>query len=952
MKGALFSIGIDLGTTNSALAFTRLDDSYATSEVFPVPQWLSPVTLGEAATLPSFLFLPTKAEAGHFGRQEGAEPNWVVGKFARAEAAELPGRVAHSAKSWLCHHAVDRAAPFLPWASDEIAEPEKLSPIRASALILGALRQAWNQAFAELGAQGAFDAQQVTITVPASFDVAAQKLTLEAAGEAGYPDGVQLLEEPQAAFYRWLERFPSRGELQKRLPSLGERDHHVLIVDVGGGTSDFSLFRLRLARDNADGGALPSIERVAVSDHILLGGDNVDLALAHLLASRLGDPDADAEEKLTSRQWHYLVARCRDLKEKALCSEGADDEEFPVSIPGRGAQLLAGTMTTRLRRSELAALLLDGFFPRCPADQVPLRSEGALKEWGLPFARDSAVTHYLADFLNGQPRVDAVIFNGGALYPKPLRSRLVEIIGDWQDGAAPAILNNPEPDLAVARGAARYGWLTHRKEQRIEAGAARTLYLEVAGENKGDPPSLLCILPRGTHPEESITVRRAGLKLRVNQPVRFRAFYATRRARDKPGALVPLEQGSFFPLPSLQTIARVSKSQAKAAGGQIPVSLDARLNALGVLQVACVSALDKVQQRWPLEFNLRDSRHSGGGKGGFVREEAGDGGDGDAGGSTMPQGDPGVDDRQMHAAMNVVRKVFGDAGAAGAQRKLTLAWLQKEIQKVLGGIPKHEWNWVLIRSLWPVLEECQDGRRASADHEETWLSFAGYILRPGYGAELDELRMDELWQVRQSGLAFPGKRVRLQEYILWRRVSGGLSRERQEAVLQEAMPLLRRQENPPAELVRMVGALERVGQGLKRELVEFLLGKAVALTRENAYADPYYVALTMLLNRAPLYAGPESVVPPELVADAFAACEKLDWEKSAELQMLFLRAARIVDNPHLDIDVALRRKVVSKLDKADVAPIRQIPLREYVPVGKSDRISLFGESLPAGIVLG
>ena len=771
---------------------------------------------------------------------------------------------------------------------------------------------------------------------------------MEAAEEAGFPSSVQLIEEPQAAFYRWLERFPSRDELEKRLPDLGERDHFVLIVDVGGGTSDFSLFRLQLPQGNE----VPSIERVAVSDHILLGGDNVDLALAHLLAARMGDPDADTEEKLSSKQWHYLVARCRDLKENALGTDGPADEEFPVSVPGHGASLLAGTLSARLHRNELASLLLDGFFPTCPADQTPMRSESALKEWGLPFASDSAVTHYLAEFLRGQPPVDAVIFNGGALYPKPLRDRLIEVVGAWQNGMVPAILNNPEPDLAVARGAARYGWLTHRKEQRIEAGAARTIYLEVAGQEKGDPPSLLCILPRGTHPEEVVTVERDALKLRVNQPVRFRAFYSTKRSRDKAGSIVSMEQGKFSPLPSLQTIARVTKKEAQGVGGQLPIRLSAQLNALGLLQVSCVSSAGSVEKEWPLEFNLRQRVGESAGKGGgFVREEVTENaGEQDTAG-TMPEGDPGVSGKEMQASIDVLRKVFGKVKPDGKQRKLTPAWLLKELQKALGAIPKHEWNWVLIRSLWPVLEECQDGRKASADHEETWLSFAGYMLRPGYGADLDELRMEELWQIRQSGLAFPSKRIRLQEYIMWRRVSGGLSRERQEAVLRESMPALR-QKKPPAELIRMAGALERIGQGLKMELIEFLLDKAVELARQGAYADPYFVSLTLLLNRAPLYAGPESVVPPDLVAEAYARCEKLNWEKIPELQMLFLRAARVVDNPHLDLDPAVRKRIVAKLNKAGVAPIRQIPLKEFVPIEKSDRISLFGESLPSGIVLG
>ena len=924
MKGSLFSIGIDLGTTNSALSFTRVDDDYATSQLFEITQRQTATTQAAQKTLPSFLFLPTDPD-----------PQWMVGQYARRQATDLPGRVAQSAKSWLCLHSVDRSAPFLPWASEELSEGEKISPIDASAMILGTFRDAWDQAHAELGTQGQFENQQVTITVPASFDSAAQRLTLDAAARAGFPDSVQLLEEPQAVFYRWLERYPSPEELRKHLPDIDQREHHVLIVDIGGGTSDFSIFKIGSGRE----GEPPEIDRVAVSDHILLGGDNVDLALAHLAEHRLTEADENLE--LSSSQRHFLVARCRDLKERVLAAGGDHtEEEYSISIPGRGASLMAGTLTTKLTRAELDAMLLDGFFPQCGADVEPERNEGALKEWGLPYATDSAVTHHLADFLRDAPAVDAIIFNGGTLYPKPLRDRLTEAITGWQDGKPPAVLNNPEPDLAVARGAARYGWLTHRKATRIGAGAASTLYLEVQGGQHDGPPPLLCVLPRGTEPEHEINTERDGLQLRVGQPVRFRAHYSTKRKKDAPGDLITLEAGKFHPLPPLETIASLPKGTDKPEGGLIPIHLSARLNAIGLLQVACVSDDENIEHHWPLEFNLRQRQ------GDRLEAASADTEDGEITDLT-PTGDPGVSGEDLEAAKEVLEKTFH---ADRSPKHVSPSRLFKELEKVLGQ-KKHEWNWVLIRSLWPALEQGGEYRANSVEHEETWLTLAGHLLRPGYGADFDVQRIEQLWKIHTQGLAHPGKRIKLQHQLMWRRLAGGLDRARQTALLQEALPTLRQTKKPSAELVRMAGALERVPQSLKKELVEMFLERAVSLAQEGGYADPYFVALGQLLNRALVYAGPEAVVPPELVEQAYAATKGLAWEDHAELRNLFLLAARMLDNPHLDLPDARRKKIAAKLIKAGIAPVRAARIKQFEPIEQTDAISLFGESLPPGLVL-
>src|SRR5437762_8750264 len=347
MTRARFSIGIDLGTTNSALAFVPLHGE-GRSEILAIPQWESLSAITEPTALPSFLYLPEEAAAGQLQDGEVDSEEWVVGALARKKAAESPGRVVHSAKSWLCHHTSDRSAQFLPSGSDDIARNSKISPVRASALILTHLKRAWNRRFAAAGAGFEFERQEITVTVPASFDAAAQRLTLMAAAEAGFPETVRLLEEPQAAVYCWLEQYDFATDLLGKLTNDGDGTHHLLVVDIGGGTSDFSLFELR----SQNGGSAPHIKREAVGDHILLGGDNVDLAIAHLLEPRL----TGERGKLSGTQWDDLVARCRDLKETMLSRDGDLDERFAVALPGRGTGLVAGTHTAQLTRAELRAL--------------------------------------------------------------------------------------------------------------------------------------------------------------------------------------------------------------------------------------------------------------------------------------------------------------------------------------------------------------------------------------------------------------------------------------------------------------------------------------------------------------------------------------------------------------------------------------------------------------------
>jgi molecular chaperone DnaK (HSP70) len=931
MARARFSIGIDLGTTNSVLAYAPLVGE-AQTEVLPVQQWEGLRQLAEAPMLPSFLYLPEEAVAMQLGGRATGDGQWIVGRLARNRAGEMPGRVAHSAKSWLGHHAADRLAPFLPWGSSDLKGEQKISPVRASALILNTLRGAWDGRFAEAGFD--FDDQEITITVPASFDAAAQRLTLAAAELAGFPEGVRLLEEPQAAFYCWLARHDAARDIFQLRGDPAAGKLQVLVIDVGGGTSDFSLFELRMNAANM----IPEIRRVAVSEHILLGGDNIDLAIAHLLEPRLASKQGD----LIGAQWDHLVACCRELKEKVLSDAGPMDERFAVALPGRGSEMLAGARAATVSRAEIEGVLLDGFFPVCDAAARPHRIRAALYEWGLPYAADSAVTRHLADFLHDLPRIDAVLFNGGSLHPAPLRDRLREQIAGWQDSTAPLVLENAELELAVARGAAQFGALLCRQAGRIAAGAAHAIFLEVHGmPTMGDAaahPSLVCVLPRGAMPEQSFKISETALDVRTDQMVQFQAWSSSRHGRCRPGDILPWRAGDFHALPPLQTIIKTT-GPSEPDRGVVPVHLVARINALGLLQVACVSTDPAMPRSSPLEFNLRP------------HEQIGVAMKGAAG---PPEVTAPIEPNAAAEALAAARRLLGNVftGPSGKGGRLLAGALFRNFEHILGA-PRAGWNAPLLRALWPAVDETLDGRRLSVEHEETWLTLAGFLLRPGFGVAGDEQRIDRLWRIHETGSCFPGRRIRLQEYLLWRRVAGGLSRERQDKLLTEELDRLR-SGNAPGELVRLAGSLELLAHETKAELVEGFIGAAVRLARSKQHCAPYLAALGRLLSRAPLRAGPETVISPGWVEQAYTAFRDFDWAEPElrELQTLFLRAARVVGDRSLDVPQKLREQIAAKLETSGIPPLRTAKLRAFIPLGRADRASLYDESLPPGLVFG
>jgi molecular chaperone DnaK (HSP70) len=593
MGASRFVVGIDLGTTNSVLAYvdtTGENEADAPDvRVLAIPQLVKAGEVAAAERLPSFVYVPAPGEYAPaslelpWGRAEH-----VVGELARARGAEVPGRVVSSAKSWLCAPTADPHAPTLPWnAPDDVP---RMSPLAASALYLAHLRAAWDASMPEPLAQ-----QEVYLTVPASFDAAARELTVRAAADAGITNA-RLIEEPQAALYAWLAR--TRGSW-RRTVRVGDV---VLVLDVGGGTTDLTLVAV-----GEEKGELV-LERKAVGDHILLGGDNMDLALAHAVRARL----ADAGTKLDEWQFRGLVHGCRDAKERLLADDKRQKE--PVVVLGRSKRVIGGALRTEVQRAEVEATLVDGFFPVTAADERPQAARRlGLTELGLAYAADAAITRHVAAFLARHRQVapdgpSAVLFNGGVMKAAALRRRLVEVIAGWYPKGEPArVLEGTHLDLAVAEGAATYGLARRGRGVRIRGGTVRAYYVGVetaAPAVPGVPAALkaLCVAPFGMEEGNEVDLPGADFGLVTGEAAEFRFFGSSVRRDDRAGAIVDgWEAGELEELAPLEATLAAEGEE----GRTVPVRLRAHVTEVGTLELWCVARAG--DRRWKVEFNVRQS---------------------------------------------------------------------------------------------------------------------------------------------------------------------------------------------------------------------------------------------------------------------------------------------------------------------------------------------------------
>ena len=595
MAKAKYIVGIDLGTTNIVVTSALVSDSEKEEKpdisIFPILQEQAKGAVEKLEKMPSFLFERLK-EKPVLPWDEDSK--FITGDYARERGAEVPDRLISSAKSWLCNTRVDRTKPILPWNAPE--ENEKISPLQAIADFLNHVKEAWNQEYPK----DKLEKQKVIVTIPASFDAAARDLTIEAAKTAGLTE-VTLLEEPQSAFYSWIAQSdkPWRKQVKK--------GDVVLVVDVGGGTTDFSLIEI-----NEEEGDL-TLERVAVGNHILLGGDNMDLTLAYIARKKLEEKN----KKVSQWQTMQLSHQCRKAKELLLSDDSKDS--VPVVISGRGSSVIAGSLKTSIEREDIEKTLVEGFFPDCDMQDKPVEDTGSgVRESNLMYAPDAAISKHLAHFLCSQQTEDkdysypeAILFNGGVFRSDIFKNRLIEVINSWlkKEGKEPVrVLEGIELSQAVARGASYFGIAREGQGIRIRGGVSQSYYLGIESSLPAvpgfkPPMKALCVAQQGTEEGTTSAITDRSFGLVIGKKAEFKFFKSNCRREDEFGSLIEEMTDEFEETSSLEI--ELEAYKGLKPGDVVDVTLEVSITEIGTLEIYCIAK--EGDHRWKLEFNVRDA---------------------------------------------------------------------------------------------------------------------------------------------------------------------------------------------------------------------------------------------------------------------------------------------------------------------------------------------------------
>lgn len=989
-----FVVGIDLGTTNCACSYVdldRLERGEGTAiETFLIPQGVAPNVAEERDVLPSFfartpnppvLDWETSEQRRDFSLKgrAGLAPKdgkyGVVGTLARDYGAVETDSFVSSAKSWLCHSGVDRGAPILPWSVGSASEHEgdsprrRWSPVEISSFYIRHIRAAWNAKRPDFP----LETQDVVLTIPASFDETARMLTLEAAKLAGLPR-VALVEEPQAAFYSWLAK---HEEDWTDFVAPGQK---ILVCDVGGGTTDFALiYALEREGEDTRGGRV-KFYRVAVGDHLVLGGDNLDHALYKYLEAKVLEKRTTP---LSSRERALLLKEAREAKEAFLGEDNDGPTTRRVFLPSAGSKLIGGGVSIEIERSEVEKLLVDGFFPLTDASSVPARRRSGLRELALPYAADPAVTKYLAYFLAAHENagraleragaigglrsvagaasesgVDAVLFNGGAFESPKLRARIVENLTNWR-GSAPTVLHNESLYLAVARGAAYYGLALRGRGARIGASLARTYYVGVgladAEGGSARRAKAVCLLPSQCEPGDEIVLEKT-FKLAVEQPVSFPIFVSSVRATDAPGDLVDIDPNETRELAPIRTALK-TRSRAKKEARTITARLVARPTEIGTIELFLQEVLPEDApvraraSRWTLQFDAR---------GGVQSDwEAGD---------SEGESEGVVDESLVEAARNALRALFASDGELGGLERIKPGELYRKISDGFG-VPKDEIPFTALRRLAETALELASGRNRGPAVEARWLNWLGFALRPGFGSAADDWRVEQTWKTVAGRLLFNTPETRMQNWILWRRVASGLTAGRQltlaEPILssvrdfrrqlvegQGKRPSLDLASQEGAEIWRMLGALELLPLDVKEEIGDAILDVSVK-KRTRPIRDALVWALGRIGARVLFNAPLDRTLAPSVAARWAArlldACDSGAIEPTGADFFALAQLTRVSGESAFDVDVATRARVGAFLAKMNVEEATLAALERHGKLVSDATKEIFGESLPLGL---
>jgi molecular chaperone DnaK (HSP70) len=927
-----YLIGVDLGTTNSVVAYVdaeKAPDADSPIHVFPVPQLVARGEVRTLPSLPSFLYFPTEDElsAGAVSATWDEDPPMVTGLLAREMGSLVPTRQVSSAKSWLSYSGVNRRASILP-AQAEPPQP-MISPVEASARYLMHLRDAWNGAMGT-NAETRFEHQEIVLTVPASFDEDARELTVEAARRAGL-DKLTLLEEPLAAFYAWIAGNRHAPESREDL-SDGDL---ILISDIGGGTTDFSLVSVRLVDGEHQ------FERTAIGEHLLLGGDNLDFALARRVEEKLVE-EGGRDVKLTLRQRYALRRTCCASKERLLSDPSL--ERVPVTVLGSGRAVVGQTLSVDLSRAEVLQILTSGFLPITSPDELPASGRPTgLRELGLPYASDPAITRHLAAFLTQaaiamnassagrrMARPDAVLFNGGFCAPAVTRERIVEAISNWFAGAdsgwRPRILNNEAVDSAVARGAVYYGGVRHGTGLRVRAGSARTYYIALPSEGalRG-----ICVLPAGVDEGTTLPLLNHEFSVLANRPVSF-TLYSSRTRHDAHGEVVALDEENLHLHAPLVTLLRYGRKLREL---YLTVRLRVSFTEVGTLELWCESR--DTLHRWRLQFELRGEE---------VQAEQLD--------TAKPQPVPvrsstiTASDATVESAAELISRVFeGPAGDESGS-------LASQMEAALG-TKRDSWPIPAIRRFCDVLIEVAPGRKKSPHHEVRWLNLYGWCLRPGFGAPGDDARMNHLRRIAFNKLVFAEDlQCQIEMLALLRRIAGGVNASEQQALYRSHSSHIGRKKKGRVnrqleyEQWRLIASLEHLLGSARASVGNELVAK-IKDEPENAI---WLWSLGRFGARIPLYGPLHSVVSAEIAGEWLKALLDLPTFTEATRSAILLIARRTDDRAR-DIDDAIRELAISRLMALGVPEETMQLLSKSVPPERADAVRSFGESLPPRLQL-
>ncbi|ELA7135810.1 hsp70 family protein [Vibrio parahaemolyticus] len=932
MASPRFLVGIDLGTTNTVVAYCEITDNLEQSEVslFDIDQLIGPGEVVRKPLLPSFRYHPA---VGQISPSDLTLPwdnepvagdinNVIVGEWARELGAKVEGRQVSSAKSWLSHQAVDRNSDILPWAGAQ--DVDKVSPVIASASYLNHIRQAWNYRHPS----NKLEDQDVVVTVPASFDETARKLTLEAAELAGLKK-IVLLEEPQAVCYDWYARHQqTAADELKDLPL-------ILVCDVGGGTTDLSLIEAKFTHDDL------ALDRIGVGEHLMLGGDNLDLALAHLAESRFSQ-----NKKLTAASLTKLIQQTRKAKENLLSTSAPD--EVKITMLGSGSKLLGGTKSIALSKQEVHQIALDGFFPLSDFSEVPDKRRSAVVEFGLPYVADPAVSKHVAEFLTQHQQVSraalgieddkqnaipvGLLLNGGVFNSDLVTERVTTLLSDWR-GAPVTVLDNPHPDWSVALGAVAFGKARRGAQLKIGGGAARSYFLHLQEKNKMG--KALCLLAKGTEEGHEIRLSGRRFSLTLGEPVRFNLLTSTHdtltnNTAIQNGVMVDVDPDLFAPLPPYITTLEGEGAELQANQKErVEVQLACQLTEVGTLKMECVSAEDD-KKRWELEFEVRNK-----------------------------QADDG-EEIQLHPRLNeckelIARLYSGNKKSAEGKEIKTLA---KDLEKKLG--KRDEWDFTTLRQLFDTFAQGRKRRRRTEQHEKNWLRLAGFALRPGFGDPTDSWRIEQVWGLYQQNIQFKNHQGWTDWWVFWRRIAGGLSQEQQETILADIAKYLHpgAMKNPQSakaaqemgyeSMVRLSASLEHLEVEDKVLLATWFLSKAI---NQNQFEQAHWWAMGRLASRTPLYGSQHNVIPREQAEQWLPKLLEQNWLKEPMIAFAAVMICRKTGDRLFDISDDYREQVLTKLKQSKVPESWVSLVEEVKELSESESKRVFGDALPSGLTL-